>query len=66
MKATIDGITYEGTEDEIRRIVSDPPHRKFNIPDIGLKLTPVWPNDFPRNWDGSPKVTCSTVWECAL
>ena len=25
MKVTIDGITYEGTEDEIRRIVENPP-----------------------------------------
>lgn len=26
MKVTINGITYEGTEDEIRRIVENPPH----------------------------------------
>ena len=26
MKATIDGITYEGTEEEIRHIVENPPH----------------------------------------
>ena len=25
MKATVDGVTYEGTEDEIRRIVENPP-----------------------------------------
>lgn len=25
MKATIDGVPYEGTEDEIRRIVENPP-----------------------------------------
>ena len=25
MKATVDGITYEGTEEEIRRIVENPP-----------------------------------------
>jgi hypothetical protein len=25
MKVTIDGVTYEGTEDEIRRIVENPP-----------------------------------------
>lgn len=35
MKVTIDGITYEGTEDEIRRIVENPPHRKWD-----------WPNDW--------------------
>ena len=27
MKVTIDGITYEGTEEEIRSIVENPPHR---------------------------------------
>ena len=27
MKATIDGIVYEGTEEEIRRIVANPPLR---------------------------------------
>ena len=27
MKVTIDGITYEGTEAEIRSIVENPPHR---------------------------------------
>lgn len=25
MKATVNGITYEGTEEEIRRIVENPP-----------------------------------------
>lgn len=25
MKATIHGVTYEGTEDEIRRIIANPP-----------------------------------------
>ena len=25
MKVTINGVTYEGTEDEIRRIVENPP-----------------------------------------
>lgn len=27
MRATVDGITYEGTEEEIRHIVENPPHR---------------------------------------
>lgn len=27
MEVTIDGVTYEGTEDEIRRIVENPPSR---------------------------------------
>ena len=29
MKVTINGVTYEGTEDEIRRIVENPPHLKL-------------------------------------
>ena len=56
MKATVDGVTYEGSEDEIRRIVSNPPPRP------AVQVTFVnWPlplQDYPRNWDGSPKVTC--------
>lgn len=52
MKVMIEGITYEGTEDEIRRIVENPPHR----PPAEISC---WPNgDYPKNWDGSPKVTC--------
>ena len=31
MKVTIDGITYEGTVDEIREIVSNPPTRSTEI-----------------------------------
>ena len=51
MKATIDGVTYEGTEEEIRRIVENPPNRQ--------SVQVRWPdNNYPRNWDGSPKVTC--------
>ncbi len=50
MKVTIDGITYEGTEEEIRRIVENPPHRPF--------VQVNWP-DGTRNWDGTPVVTCS-------
>lgn len=54
MKVIIDGITYEGSEDEIRRIVSNPP------PHPAVRITVVdWPpQDYPRNWDGTPKVTC--------
>ena len=63
MKVTIDGITYEGTVEEIREIVRNPPVRSYeptinyrqNIPYTTLI---DWPEDFPRNWDGSPKVTC--------
>ena len=100
MKVTIDGITYEGTVDEIRDIVRNPPSRsteipplnfpkddgdnthhhkrdrhfrewddgeryKLNDPTMPFTTSPspspsVWPNDFPRNWDGSPSVTCYT------
>ena len=51
MKVTINGITYEGTEDEIRRIVENPPC----TPSV---RTNWLEGDFPRNWGGSPKVTC--------
>lgn len=90
MKVTIDGITYEGTVDEIREIVSNPPTRSteihgVNFPkddgedntnrhkrdrrftewddDMPFTTSPspsIWPNDFQRNWDGSPRVTCYT------
>lgn len=54
MKVTIDGITYEGTEEEIRRIVEDPPHR----PPVQVS----WHDgSYPRHWDGSPVVTCSAA-----
>lgn len=60
MKATIYGVTYEGSEDEIRRIVENPP-----VPNVAIRvnLPPVLPDDssnYPRNWDGSPRVTCAT------
>lgn len=29
MKATVDGVTYEGTEDEMRRVVENPPDEKI-------------------------------------
>lgn len=54
MKVTIDGIQYEGTEDEIRRIVSDPPTR----PPVQVNEWP--PGTYPRNWDGTPIVTCTS------
>jgi len=62
MKATIDGVTYEGTVDEIRDIVENPPARPER-PEVNIRIQqvppgPLWPSDFPRNWDGSPKVTC--------
>lgn len=41
MKATVDGITYEGTEDEIRRIVENPPHR----PPVELRC---WDGNYPK------------------
>ena len=80
MKVTIDGITYEGTVEEIRRIVENPPNYGGNKINYPYPLIPVpyvppfpdWPatatpfptnievtwEDFPRNWDGSPRVTC--------
>ena len=65
MKVTIDGITYEGTEDEIRRIVENPP--TLGYPQT-TKVYPSWPPQrigWPTNegwpWDtereGYPRVT---------
>ena len=54
MKVAIDGVVYEGTEDEIRRIVENPPRRS------SVQISNWPPADFPKNWDGSPCVTCST------
>ena len=63
MKVTIDGITYEGTVEEIREIVRNPPVRSYGPtinygPNIQYTTPIDWPEDFPRNWDGSPRVTC--------
>ena len=100
MKVTINGITYEGTVEEIRRIVENPPGQKtVNDPvefpdnsDREVREWPMrtypWPNEVPhypwpdsvpspytwpnstptnpnewpwRNWDGTPRVTCSAL-----
>ena len=53
MKATIDGIGYEGTEGEIRRIAENPPHR----PHIQIIQ---WPDENPKPLDMSPRVTFSS------
>ena len=74
MTVTINGLTYEGTPDEIRDIVENPPcQRTVNRPDDWQDdwnyprrerndMTPqvTWWDNFPiqRNWDGSPRVTC--------
>lgn len=61
MKATINGVTYEGTVDEIRDIVENPPCGQVAVQ---IRRTPqpsgLWPDiDWAwRNWDGSPRVTC--------
>ena len=60
MKATIDGVTYEGTVDEIRDIVENPPCERGTV---RIRLAPPPPRleDLgwaQRNWDGSPRVTC--------
>lgn len=58
MKATIDGITYEGTEEEIRRIVENQPNRPPVT--INWQTPPAVPptDGIQRNWDGSPRLTC--------
>lgn len=98
MKVTINGITYEGTVEEIRRIVENPPGQKIvnepvEFPDNSDREVHEWPmrtypwpvdvphypwpdstpynwpntsptnpNEWPwRNWDGSPRVTCSAL-----
>ena len=61
MKAAIDGVTYEGTVDEIRDIVENPPCGRGTV---RIRLVPppseLWPglDQTQRNWDGSPRVTC--------
>lgn len=69
MKATIDGITYEGTEEEIRRIVENPPCR----PPVQINYWDEWGRNIPppsRNpldtpepeppWRGYPVVYCAS------
>ena len=43
MKVTIDGITYEGTEEEIRRIVENPPQR----PPVQINYWDEWGRNIP-------------------
>ncbi len=49
MKVTINGVTYEGTEDEIRRIVENPPNYggdRINYPypiNPGPYVPPTYP-----------------------
>ena len=45
MKVTLEGITYEGTEDEIRRIVENPPNR--GCPQTTIPY-PGWPLEVER------------------
>lgn len=63
MKATVDGVVYEGTEEEIRSIVENPPNR----PPVHINSgTSGWPpGDYARNPDGSPRVTCEAGKEAA-
>ena len=66
MKVTIDGITYEGTEAEIRSIVENPPHRppvQINYWDEWGRRVPPPPNtgttrEYPREY---PIVMCSIL-----
>lgn len=55
MKATVDGVVYEGAEEEIRSIVENPTNRPPVHINVGLSGWP--PGDYPKNRDGSPKVT---------
>ena len=60
MKATINGVTYEGSEEEIRRIVENPPNaQRINYPSTypdypTYPAYPTWPPtypDYPSNTD---------------
>lgn len=44
MKVTVDGITYEGTEEEIRRIVENPPCR----PPVRINYWDEWGRSIPQ------------------
>ena len=63
MKVTIEGITYEGTEYEIRRIVENPPNRQYMSVTIIDNPEYSIPDLPKRNWDGSPIVTCQAKGE---
>jgi hypothetical protein len=64
MKATIDGITYEGTEEEIRRIVENPPHRPpVTVTHTHTGLRPgshPWDAMRKDRWDATPKIAFGT------
>ena len=64
MRATINGITYEGTPDEIRDIVENPPiinggsqhtdcpdNDRFNTPTYPTYPYPTYPYPYPTNPD---------------
>lgn len=55
MKATINGVTYEGTEEEIRRIVENPPGGYHPYPENPYppyypptQPYPTWPPEVPN------------------
>ena len=54
MKAIIDGIVYEGSEEEIRRIVETPP-RIVKTPPLrpSVEIRKYPTGDFQRNNEGS-------------
>lgn len=53
MKATINGVTYEGTEDEIRRIVENPPNSGYHQIN---KPYPYWPDETPTYPTWPPEI----------
>lgn len=60
MRATIDGITYEGTPEEIRDIVENPPvlnagKQHTNCPDNGRLNYPTYPTyPYPYPYPTNP------------
>ena len=68
MKVTINGITYEGTEEEIRSIVENPPRlndQRIDCPDNDRWNYPRWPETNPRYpWpDSVPSPFTPTWWD---
>ena len=68
MRVTINGITYEGTPDEIRDIVENPPelnggqHQHIDCPDNDRWNYPRWPETNPRQtWPGTNPIM--TWWD---
>lgn len=64
MKVTINGVTYEGTEDEIRRIVENPPNYggdRINYP-YPINPGPYVPPTYPEWPPSCPTYPGNSDW----